>query len=134
METRQRVKAEQFYRRAHTLSPGLPFPNYGPGPLQAGQAHHAGAVVSFRKAIPLGGSNPQTCIQLVVSLFALGEKPATAEALQKALRLDPRYPGAERALRENRLPGEQFIHFLIFKLDVKYPGRLLTASWQGNLP
>ncbi len=106
MESRQWDKADQLYRRALTLSPGLPFPHYGLGALQARQAHHADAVVSFRKAISLGGSNPQTYTQLGVSLFALGEKPAAVEALQKALRLDPQYPGAKRALRENGGPGE----------------------------
>lgn len=106
METRQWDQAEEHYRRAQALSPDMPHVHAGLGALRARQERHADAVACFRTALSLGGTIPQTWTQLGRSLLALGEKQAALEAINTALKLDPRHAGAKRALLDAGLVGE----------------------------
>lgn len=106
METEQWEKAADHYRRVQLLNPRMAFAHFGLGTLQARRQQHADAVASFRKAISLGGKNAQAYTQLGLSLRALGEKQAAADALKTALKLDPDYERARRALRENGFPAD----------------------------
>jgi tetratricopeptide (TPR) repeat protein len=101
VETRQWEKAEEHYRHVQSLNPRMAHAHIGLGNAQALQEKHADAVVSYRKAIALGGANARTYTQLALSLLSLGEKQPATEALQQALQLDPQYAPARRALREN---------------------------------
>ena len=97
-ETGQWDKAEDHYRRVQLLNPRMSFAHFGLGTLQARREQHADAVVSFRKAISLGGTSARAYTQLGLSLLALGENQAAADALERALELDPQYERAKRAL------------------------------------
>lgn len=106
-ETRQWKKAEDHFRHVQRLSPRMAaYSHYGLGNVQARQQRHADAVVSYRKAISLGGKNAPTYTQLGLSLFALGEKQAAVHALRRALELDPQFEAAQRALRDRGFSAE----------------------------
>jgi tetratricopeptide (TPR) repeat protein len=98
VETGQWDKAEVHYRRVQLLNPRMSFAHFGLGTLQARREQHADAVVSFRKAIALGATDARTYTELGLSLLALGENQAAADALERALELDPQSERAKRAL------------------------------------
>lgn len=107
LETEQWDKAEEQYGRVLSQNPRMAYAHYGLGVVQARQDLHSEAVVSFRNAISLGGTNPQAYTQLGLSLLALGENKAAAVALKAALKLDPGYTAAKQALRENNFLDEE---------------------------
>lgn len=100
METQQFTKAAERYRAALQLNPRIPQAYFGLGMVQSREQNHAEAVKSFRQSIELNGASSRTWTQLGLSLLALGEKTAAAQALAKATELDPKNEGAKRALQE----------------------------------
>ena len=100
METQQFTKAAERYRAALQLNPRIPQAYFGLGMVQSREQNHAEAVKSFRQSIALNGASSRTWTQLGLSLLALGEKTAAAQALTKAIELDPKNEGAKRALQE----------------------------------
>jgi tetratricopeptide (TPR) repeat protein len=100
METQQFTKAAEHYRAALQLNPRIPQAYFGLGMVQSREQNHAEAVKSFRQSIALNGASSRTWTQLGFSLLALGEKTAAAQALAKAVELDPKNEGAKRALQE----------------------------------
>lgn len=100
METQQFTKAAEHYRAALQLNPRIPQAYFGLGMVQSREQNHAEAVKSFRQSIELNGASSRTWTQLGLSLLALGEKTAAAQALAKAVELDPKNEGAKRALQE----------------------------------
>jgi tetratricopeptide (TPR) repeat protein len=103
METQQFTKAAEHYRAALQLNPRIPQAYFGLGMVQSREQNHAEAVKSFRQSIELNGASSRTWTQLGLSLLALGEKAPAAQALAKAIELDPKNEGAKRALQENNL-------------------------------
>ena len=103
MEKQEWEKAEQRYRFVQQLSPKMPYAHLGLATLQARRDLHPEAVISFRKAISLGGGNAKSYTQLGRSLLALGDKEAASEALLTALKIDPKYPEAKQVMKEGGL-------------------------------
>ena len=104
LETKQWKKAEQHYRQAQSLKPKMAFAHYGLGLVQAAQQNHAGAVASYRKAIGLGSRTPKSYTQLGLSYLALGNREIAGQAFRAALKLEPNYAPAKKALREAGFP------------------------------
>ena len=100
LETDQLGKAEAHYLHVQKLNPRIPHAHFGLAVLQSRQKNHTQAVESFRKAIALGSKNPKVYAKMGLSLLALGKPKEAAEALQRALRLNPNDDEAKRALRE----------------------------------
>ncbi len=99
MKNQEWEKAEQRFRLVQQLSPGVSYAHAGLGALQARKNLHAEAVVSFRKAISLGGRNGKIFTQLGLSLLALDDKQGASKALKAALQIEPENSAAKQALQ-----------------------------------
>jgi tetratricopeptide (TPR) repeat protein/thiol-disulfide isomerase/thioredoxin len=106
MEKQEWEKAEQRYRLVQQLSPQMPYAHLGLATMQARRELHPEAVISFRKAISLGGGNAKSYTQLARSLLALGDKEAASKSLQTALKIDPNYSEAKQVFKESGLLRE----------------------------
>ncbi len=106
MATEQWAKAEASYRSALQLNLRNAFGHIGLGNALMQQGKHAGAATSFRNAILAGARDANTHTRLGMAYLAAGKKTEAVAAFQGALKLDPGYEPARKALQENLLGAE----------------------------
>jgi tetratricopeptide (TPR) repeat protein len=95
-------RAEQDYRDALRLAPGLAEPRYGIGLIHAARGEYPDAIQSFREALAIRPNYPEAYNNLGICLQRQHKRAEAIASFQQALRLRPDWPPAENNLRVAR--------------------------------
>jgi hypothetical protein len=103
--------AEEDFRDAQRLAPGLAEPHYGLGFIRASRGEYTEAMQLFREALAIRPEYPEAYNDLGVCLLRQNKRGEAISCFQQALRLSPDWPRAQNNLRfalnaENRKSPE----------------------------
>jgi tetratricopeptide (TPR) repeat protein len=88
-------RAEQDYREALRLAPGLAEPRYGIGLIYAARGVYPEAIQSFREALAIRPNYPEAYNNLGICLLRQNKRAEAIACFQQALHLRPDWPTAQ---------------------------------------